>query len=163
MPITKEKKKEILADVKEKISSSKNVSFVNFHGLSVSELTEMRQALRQNSVGYMVAKKTLVRRALDEASLEGEMPELDGELAIAYGEDIIAPAREVYSFQKKFDGRINIVGGVFDGVYKSKEEMVEIAAIPPMQTLRGMFVNVINSPIQGLVVGLSKSAEKKTV
>ncbi len=54
-----------------------------------------------------------------------------------------------------------ILGGVFDGVYKSKEEMTEIASIPSLQTLRGMFVNVINSPIQGLAVSLNQIAEKK--
>ena len=57
--------------------------------------------------------------------------------------------------------QVTIIGGVFEDKYMSKDEMVAIASIPPLQTLYGMFVNVINSPIQGLVVALNKIGEKK--
>ena len=95
--------------------------------------------------------------------VEGTTPSLDGELAIAYAADLIAPAREIYAFQKKLDGKIAILGGIFEGKYMSKDEMTTIANIPGMQTLRGMFVNVINSPIQGFVLALDAIAKKKTV
>jgi len=51
---------------------------------------------------------------------------------------------------------------VFQGVYKDAEEMTEIASIPSLQVLRGMFVNVINSPIQGMVIALNAVAEKRS-
>ena len=57
---------------------------------------------------------------------------------------------------------ITVVGGVFDGKYMTAAEMQAIAEIPEPQVLRGMFVNVINSPIQGMVIALSKIAEKKS-
>jgi large subunit ribosomal protein L10 len=94
------------------------------------------------------------------------MPELEGEIAVAYqaekAGDILAPAREVYSFVKKFKDSLSIVGGVFEGKYIGKEDMVSIATIPGRQVLIGQFVNLINSPIQGLVISLDKIAEKKT-
>jgi large subunit ribosomal protein L10 len=120
----------------------------------------MRSKFRGEGVGYFVAKKTLIKRAFDGA-FEGELPTLDGEVAVAYSSDLIAPAQNVREFEKKFADNISILGGVFEGVYKSKEEMTEIASIPPLQVLRGMFVNVINSPIQGLVIGLNAIAEKR--
>jgi ribosomal protein L10 len=95
------------------------------------------------------------------ANFTGEMPNLDGEIAIAYSTDAIAPAQNVKEFSTKFKDNISIVGGVFQGVFKSQDEMVEIASIPSLQVLRGMFVNVINSPIQGLVVSLDAIAQKK--
>ena len=76
--------------------------------------------------------------------------------------DIVAPARSVYEFEKKFKGQVAIQGGVFEAKYMGKDEMVAIAAIPPLDTLRGMFVNVINSPIQGFVMALSEIGKKKT-
>ena len=90
------------------------------------------------------------------------MPVLDGEVGIAYGTDLIAPAREIYAFQKKFKQGVSIVGGVFEGKFMTKAEMEGIALIPPLDTLRGMFLNVINSPIQGFVVALDHIAKKKT-
>ena len=120
----------------------------------------MRAKLRDEGVGFFVAKKTLIKRAFDGV-FEGDIPQLDGEIALAYSTDAIAPAQNIKEFAGKYKGHLSIVGGVFQGVYKNQEEMTEIASIPPLQVLRGMFVNVINSPIQGLAVSLNQIAEKK--
>jgi large subunit ribosomal protein L10 len=160
MALTKAKKSEVLAKAKD-IAKAKAVVFVNFHGLTSAQITELRRTMRSENVGYTVAKKSLVRKAFEEAGISGTMPETPGELAIAFAEDLVAPARNVYEFQKKFDKKISIMGGVFDGAFKNAEEMTEIAKIPSLQTLRGMFVNIINSPIQGLVLALNAISEKK--
>lgn len=160
MAITREKKKNILEKLKGIKEDSNTIVFVGFNGLPVSESTAMRGALRGDDVGYFVAKKTLIKRALDGA-YEGEVPALEGEVAVAYSVDPILPAQRIREFEKKYADKVAILGGVFEGVYKSKEEMTEIASIPSLQVLRGMFVNVINSPIQGLVVGLQAIADKK--
>lgn len=161
MAITKEKKQEIVSTVKNIISDSKTIVFANFHKLPVSESTDVRKELRSKEVGFTVAKKTLTKRALADSSIKGEMPTLDGELALVYSSDLIAPAREIFEFQKKLDGRVSILGGVFDGIYKTKAEMEMIASIPSQKTLYAQFVNIINSPIQGLVLALNAIAEKK--
>lgn len=159
--ISKEKKKEILEELKKIFKDSVSVVFANFHGLSVSDATQMRKKLREEDIGYKVAKKTLIHCALEGEKIEGEVPELEGEIALAFGEDLVKPASGIWEFQKKLENKIEILGGVFDRAYKNKEEMTEIAQIPPVPTLRGMFVNVINSPIQGLAVVLDKIAEQR--
>ena len=161
MAINKEKKQEIISSVKNILADSKSVVFVNFHKLPVSESTTIRKELRSKDVNFTVAKKTLTKRALNEASLTGEMPQLDGELALVYSADLLAPAREIFDFQKKLDGRVSILGGIFNGMYKNKAEMEVIASIPSQKTLYAQFLNVINSPIQGLVLALNAIAEKK--
>lgn len=161
MPVTKEKKKEILADLKEIVNNSNSVVFVNFHGLKVADSTAVRRQLRSADVHFLVAKKTLTKRAFNEKGLSGTMPELTGELGIAYGKDLVAPAREVYEFVKKYKDSLSILGGVFEGKYMTKEEMTSIASIPPLKTLHAMFANVINSPIQGFVMALDQIAKKK--
>ena len=162
MPISKGKKKEIIEKVSDVVKDAKTIVFFNFKGFNVKNTIEMRRKLRESKVGYLVAKKTLAKRAFDEAKITGEMPAIFGETALAYSADLTAPAREVLAFQKKFKDNLSIVGGIFDSKYMSKEEMMAIALIPSQQTLYAQFVNVINSPIQGLVVAFSKIAEGKS-
>lgn len=161
MAITKAKKQDILAKLEAVRDSSESIVFVHYKGLTVANTTAMRKSLREKGVGYFVAKKTLMKRAFG-TTYTGEMPNLDGEIAVAYSTDAIAPAQNIKEFTGKFKDNLVIVGGVFQGVFKSQAEMIEIASIPPLQVLRGMFVNVINSPIQGLVIALDAVAAKKS-
>ncbi len=161
MAITKDKKKEIVAKVKDAVDSADSVVFVNFHGVGVLDTTELRKNLRDEGIGYTVAKKTLIKRVLEESKTDGIVPSLDGELAIAYGKDLIAPARGVYEFQKEHKDSVAILGGIFEGRYMNKEEMMDIAAIPSTPVLYGQFVNLINSPIQQFVSALGQIAEKR--
>ena len=161
MAITKEKKQEILSKLDTIKNDSESIVFVNFNAMEGNDTVDMRAKLRESGVGYFVAKKTLIARAFDGA-FEGEIPQLDGEIAVAYSTDAIAPAQGIKAFAGEFKEKIAIAGGVFEGVYKNKEEMTEIASIPALPVLRGMFVNVINSPIQGLVLGLNAIADKKS-
>ena len=162
MALTKAEKKEMLDGVQNAVKNSKTVVFVNFKGLTVADTVAMRRDLRANKVGYLVAKKTITRKALGEQTIKGTMPEMPGELAIAYSEDLTAPAREIYAASKKHDKKITIQGGIFDGEYKNKEEMLAIALIPSKQVLYGMFVNLINSPIQRFAMVIDQIAKTKT-
>lgn len=161
MAITKEKKQKILAKLDSIKNDAKSLVFVGFKGLSSPNVTAMRTKLRAEGVGYFVAKKTLMHRAFD-GMYSGEVPPLEGEVAVAWSADPILPAQNIRAFEKQFVDQVAILGGVFEGVYKNKAEMTEIASIPSLHVLRGMFVNVINSPIQGLVVGLKAVADKKS-
>ena len=161
MARTKIQKKEIIEKLGKLMGDAKSIVFVNFHGLKVSDATTMRRAMKKDGVGYFVAKKSLTERALTEKKYSGTMPALVGESGIAYSTVLIAPARNVYEFQKKFKDQVSITGGVFDGAYMDKAGMIAIASIPPLDTLRGMFVNVINSPIQGFVMALDQIAKKQ--
>lgn len=160
MAITKEKKQTILAKLSDIKESADSIVFVKFNGVEGVAGTDMRAKLRAENVGYFVAKKTLIKRAFDGA-FEGEMPTLEGEIALAYSTDAIAPAQNIKEFAGKMKDNLAIVGGVFQGVYKNQAEMTEIASIPALPVLRGMFVNVINAPIQGMVIALDAYAQKK--
>jgi large subunit ribosomal protein L10 len=160
MAITKAKKQDILAKLDGIKKDSESIVFVNFKGVTVKDTTLMRRALREAGVGYFVAKKTLIAKAFDGA-FTGEIPTLEGEVAVAYSTDAIAPAQNVKDFAKKYKEAIAIAGGVFQGVYKNKAEMTEIASIPSLQVLRGMFAQLINSPRQRFAVVLSKVGETK--
>jgi len=162
MAITKAKKEDIVAKLSEAFKSATSVVFVKFNKLSVTDTSAMRKALKENGTKYYVAKKTLMRRALADLGVSGTMPELPGEIAIAWSEsDATAPARGIYEHGKKHKDALSIMGGIFEGMFADAAKMTAIATIPPVPVLRGMFVNVINSPIQGLVIALNQIAEKK--
>ncbi len=163
MAISKTKKSEILAKLTDAFKEATSIAFVGFNKLTVKDASALREVLKKSDVKYYVAKKTLIKKALTDRGYTGALPELPGEVAIAWTtSDVIAPARGVYEFGKKLKGALTLLGGVFENAFTDKAQMTAIAMIPSMLVLRGMFVNVINSPIQGFVTALNKIAEKKT-
>lgn len=161
MAITREKKVEILKRLKDEVVKAKTIVLVNFHGLPVAEANNLRRSLKEQATKLFVAKKTLVTKALTEAGVTGDMPVLEGELAVAYGDDQLAASKGVYEYEKKTNGLVKILGGVLDGVYADQKMMVTLAQIPPREVLLAQFLNVINSPLQGLAVALNEIAKKK--
>jgi len=161
MPITLDKKKELVASLEKSLKGANSVVFVKFDKLKVADVNTLRRTLQAQKVGYQVAKKTLLKRALSTHGVSGDLPEIPGQVAIAYSTDLLAGAREVFAFQKGHKENISIIGGVFEGKYMNASEMMSIATIPPLQTLRGMFVNLINSPIQRFAIVLNAIAEKQ--
>ncbi len=165
MAKSRTEKGEVLAKLKEIFTTSPSIAFVNFHKLTVKQVEALRRAMTSAGSGYLVAKKTFIAKSLEGAKVAGTAPELPGEIAVAYlksGRDATAPAREVFGFEKKFEKAVQLVGGIFEGLFKGREEMLAIASIPPRETLLAQFVNLVNSPIQRLVVGLSEVAKKKS-
>ena len=163
MAKTKEQKADIVQKLESAFKDATSSVLVHFRGVSVAEETALRNELRNNQVKYFVAKKTLIRRALENLGHAHANVPLDGEVAVAYGggNDATAAARLVHETGKKLVDKLSILGGIFEGKLKNQLEMQEIATIPSVPVLRGMFVNVINSPIQGLAIVLKAVADKK--
>jgi len=169
--LLKSKKEEMIKSLEKAIKGSESVVFVNFHGMNVGDETILRRELRDQGVDYRVSRKTLLKRALLKKA-EGETPELPGEVAIAYlpaeasvkagSKDGTITPREIYNFQKTHKGILNILGGIFDGKFISKEKMMEIAMIPSREVLYAQFLNLINSPIQRFAVVLNEIAKSKS-
>jgi len=149
--------KALAADVKD----AKSVVFMHFDKLGVKDETVLRRALRANGSHYQVVKKTLLRKAFEGSGVTGEIADMPGMIGIATGADLIAPARDVYAFQKDHKDNVKIVGGVFDGRFVGMEEMMNIATIPPLPTLQAMFAQLINSPLQRFAVALGEVAKTK--
>ncbi|MDE2399392.1 MAG: 50S ribosomal protein L10 [Patescibacteria group bacterium] len=160
MALIKSKKEEIIKDLEGAIKSSESLVFVNFHGLKVSDETALRRDLRKEGVNYRVSRKTLLARAL-KGKAEGEIPELTGEVAIAYSKDEIASPREIYNFQKTHKGALSILGGIFEGKFIGGERMMEIATIPSREVLLSKIAFLLKSPIQRLAISVNEVAKTK--
>lgn len=161
MAITKAKKETMLGKITDILAKAGSVVFVRFQGLTVADSNALRRELRKEGITYAVFKKTLLSRGLASAGFEGEAPEMEGAIAIAYGEDSIAPARGIATFAKTHGEKISIEGGIFERSFKGKEAMREIALIPSLDVLRGQFVHIINSPLQKFAVVLDAIAKSK--
>ena len=141
-----------------------SVEFACFNKLTVGEITEARKTMRIAGVKALTVKKTLLARALGE-SIYGASPRLPGQVVLVYGgeADALAPARETFQAGKKYEGKLSILGGIFDGALADKEKMISIATIPSREVLLAQFVNLINSPIQRFVVALDAISKTKSV
>lgn len=150
----------MIKDLEGAIKNSESLVFVNFHGLKVSDETKLRTALREKGVDYRVSRKTLLKRALT-GKAEGELPELGGEVAIAYSKDATSSPREIYNFQKANKGLLNILGGIFNGKFVDAGYMTEIATIPSKEVLLSKFAFLLKSPMQRFALALSEVSKKK--
>lgn len=171
MAKTKEQKKEIVTRLEDAFKNATSTVFVHFSKVNVSEESAMRRSLRAEGVKYLVAKKTLIKRALESLGHQSTEVPLEGEIAVAYGGegDATAPPRLIHELGKKLRdsstalgaSKLSILGGIFEGKLVGQATMQEISTIPPFETLRAMFAQVINSPQQRFAVVLGKVAEKK--
>lgn len=161
MAINKEQKRAVVSSFTDILSGASSVVFVKFDRLTVKSAQELRRALRAAGVGYKVGKKTLLKRALAEQGYTGELPELPGEIAVAYGTDVLAPAREVFAFQKAHKDNVSIVGGIFEGSYKDQAAMLSIATIPSRDVLLSQIAFLLKSPMQRLAIAVNEVAKSK--
>jgi large subunit ribosomal protein L10 len=161
MAITKEKKHQIVSSFTDILSGAESVVFVKFDKLTVKSAQELRRALRAAGVGYKVGKKTLLKRALEARGYQGDLPDLPGEIAVAYGTDPIAPAREVFGFQKANKDFVSIVGGIFEGAYKDQASMLSLATIPSRDVLLSQIAFLLKSPMQRLAIAVNEVAKSK--
>ncbi len=160
MALTKNQKTEVMSKLRESFKDAETLVFVSFKGLTVAEANAMRKQLRAAGVGYMVAKKTLLGRVLDEKGVAGQKPELSGEIGVAYSADALAAAREVFAFSKGKQTPA-IVGGVFEGAYMDQAQMLGIATIPSREVLLSQIAFLLKSPLQKLAIAVGQVAAKK--
>jgi len=150
MPVTKQKKEEIVAELTDLFKNSKSVVFAQNHGISVKDVQTLRRNLRENDSTYKAAKKTLIKLAAKNAGFD-EIPEeaLDGQVAVAFSmNDEIAAAKTLYDFSKTND-TVKLLSAFMEGKTLSKEETIELAKIPGKDELLAKMVGSMKSPISG--------------
>ncbi len=151
MALTKDQKKKILDDLKEKLEKQKALIFVDFTGLKVKNLSDLRKKLKAAANELKVAKKTLFNLAFKEKGLEMKTKELQGEIALVFGyEDYMSPAKMVYQFSKD-NPNIKILGGFIENEYKEAEEIITLAQLPSQEVLLAQLVGSISAPVSNFI------------
>ena len=156
-----ELKQPVVAEISELLNGAASAVVVDYRGLTVTQDTELRKALRQAGVSYKVYKNTLIKRAAEGTEFAALDPNLEGPTAIAVSkDDATAPARVLAEFAKKAD-KLEIKGGVIEGTYYDAKGMQVIATIPSREVLLGKLLGSIQSPITNLARVLNQIAEKQ--
>lgn len=156
-----DQKKQIVDEIAEKLNNSKSTVVVDYRGLTVGEVTELRKQLREAGIDFKVYKNTMVRRAADAAGLSGLNEALTGPNAIAFStEDVVAPAKILNEFAKKHEA-LELKAGVIEGNIATVEEIKALADLPSREGLLSMLLSVLQAPIRNLALAAKAVADQK--
>lgn len=156
-----ERKKQHVSEIAEQFKNSVSTIVVDYQGLSVAEATALRKQLREAGVEFHVYKNTMVRRALQEAGIEGLEEHLTGPNAIAFSnEDVIAPAKVLHSFSKEHEA-LEIKAGIIEGEIADVESVKAIATLPSKDGLVSMLLSVLQAPIRNFAYAVKAVGEQK--
>ncbi|MFD2830508.1 50S ribosomal protein L10 [Corticicoccus populi] len=134
---------------------------VDYRGLTVSEMTELRKNLREAGVEFKVYKNTMTRRAIETAELTELNEFLTGPNAIAFSnEDVIAPAKVLNDFAKEHNA-LEIKAGVIEGVFAPAEDVKAIATLPSKDGLVSMLLSVLQAPVRNFAYAVKAIGEEK--
>jgi large subunit ribosomal protein L10 len=151
MPVTREKKKKILEELKEKIEKQKIIVFVDFTGLKIRDFSELRKRIKSVGDEIKVVKKTLANLAFKEKKFNVDVKNLKGELALIFGfKDEILPAKTVFEFSNE-NPNLKILGGIFGEKFLEADKIIELAKLPSREELLANLTRSISAPISNLI------------
>lgn len=150
-----EAKKQIVAELAEKMGQSKGIIFYDYRGLNVLEVTELRNKFREAGVEYHVIKNSMLRRAAQQLEITGLDESLAGPTAVAFGiSDPVAPAKVLVEFVKKVK-KTEIKAGVLGTKVIDLKGIEALAELPSREQLLAQLAGTLNAPITGLARSLS--------
>ena len=156
-----EAKKHIVQEIADKLKASKSTIVVDYRGLNVAEVTELRKQLRDAGIEFKVYKNTLTRLAAESAEVAELNSVLTGPNAIAFSnDDVVAPAKILNDFAKKHEA-LEIKAGVIEGNVASAEEVKALAELPSREGLLSMLLSVLQAPIRNLALATKAVADQK--
>jgi large subunit ribosomal protein L10 len=152
MAKTKEQKRKILEELKEKIEKQKIMIFIDITGLKSKELFLLRKKLKESGDELKVAKKTLINLILKEKKLDlVDVKKMVGEIALVFGfKDEILPAKTVFEFSKE-NKNLKILGGILEKNFLNQEKIEELALLPTKEELLVKLIGNIFAPISNFV------------
>lgn len=152
--LKRDQKEALVGKISGEVKDSKSIVFVDFQGLEVNKMNDLRKQLKDSSIFFKVLKKTLMTVALEKAGLKKGMKEVSGELAIAIGKDEVEAAKILAKFSKENEG-LKIVSGFLESKELAFEEVMNLAKLPAKEELLAKLVGTLNAPISGFVNALA--------
>jgi len=154
---TLDNKKEVVADLKELLSDSQLAIVIDYQGLSVAQITDLRNRLRPTGTVCKVTKNTLMRRAVEDDENWQPITEfLVGSSAFMLVKDDVGGAIRAYQDFQKATKKTDFKGGVMQGQALSQDQVKAIADLPSKEELIGQVAGAINSIATKLAVGVNE-------
>src|SRR5699024_8444346 len=156
-----EAKKQQVDVIAESLKNSVSTVIVDYRGLTVSEVTELRSQLREAGVEFKVLKNTVVRRAADQVGLEDLNEYLVGATAVATStEDVVAPAKVLAGFAKEHKA-LEIKVGAMEGSVISAVQVITVGTLPSHHGLVAMLISVLPAPVRTFAYAVKAVGEDK--
>lgn len=155
MAVTRQQKEASLAELKEKFARAKSVTFGQYAGMSVEQLSVMRKEMRAANVEFKVAKKTLMKMAAKANGIELTDDLIPGTIGaiLSYGDQVSGP-KIVSKFAKKIEV-LKLFGGMMDGKVLSIKDVKTLSELPSREELLAKFMFMLRSPLQSFYGAIS--------
>jgi large subunit ribosomal protein L10 len=158
-----EAKELVVNEVKEKLGKAVSLVLVDYKGINVEDVTELRKKFREAGVDYKVYKNTLFKRASQELGYESLHEHLQGTVAVAFGyNDAIAPAKTLNQFMKEHPkSPISIKAGLVEGKVFNAADVKALGDLPSREVLLAMLLGGLTGTLRNLAYMLNEIKEKK--
>lgn len=153
-------KQAVVSEISEKLKNSESTVVVEYRGLTVAEVTELRRNLRAENVEMKVYKNTMVERAAEECGYSELKEALKGPNAFAFSTDATAPARILANFAKKHEALV-LKQGIVEGKVVSVETIKELSSLPNREGMLSMLLSCLQSPISSFARAVKAVADAK--
>ncbi|EGQ3097226.1 50S ribosomal protein L10 [Staphylococcus pseudintermedius] len=156
-----EAKKQQVDVIADQLKGSVSTVVVDYRGLTVAEVTELRKQLREANVQYKVYKNTMLRRAAEKAGIEGLDEFLTGPTAVAFTtKDVVAPAKVIAGFAKEHEA-LEIKSGIMEGSVITADEVKTVGSLPSHEGLVSMLLSVLQAPMRNFAYAVKAVGESK--
>ncbi|MDO1604446.1 50S ribosomal protein L10 [Lactobacillus sp. YT155] len=155
------KKEAAVDEAAEILKNAKSVIIVDYLGLTVAEVTEMRAELRQSEASMQVIKNSILKRAAEKAGFDGLEDKFLGPTAIVYSnEDPVAPAKIADKYANEVEA-MEIKGGMIEGKVSELADIQALAKLPSRDGLLSMLVSVLQAPVRNVAYAVKAVADSK--
>ncbi len=152
MPITRSQKSALIDSYKERIENSQAIVVTQYTGLTVGQMEKLRHTLRRNDARYIIAKKTLMRRALSETNRPIPEDAMDGPVGFVFlGDDLSTGAKVLKDFAKEVNEGFTVQGGVLGDSILDATGAAALADLPSRDVQLAQLVGAIAGPMTSIV------------
>jgi len=150
--MNRDQKAAVVDEIAGQIEAASAIFAVDYRGISVSQIADLRAKLRESDTRFRIVKNSLSERAADKAGAEALRPMLEGPTALALvGGDAAMAAKALNDTARALNNLIEFKGGLMDGNALSADDVRAIARLPTRDVLNAQLVGTIAAPIVGLV------------
>lgn len=154
--MNKTEKADVISEITEKLKNASGVFLVDYKGINVADISEIRREFRKEGVSYKVYKNTLLKRAVDEV---GTYPELSDKLVGMTGviftdENYVAPGKIIKKYYDK-TGKLAFKGCYIESQFYGSEKLDVLASMPTKEEIMASIVGSIAAPASGIVGAIS--------
>lgn len=157
--VVQEYKKEAVEKLVEKFKNSGDIIFTDYRGLTVSQITDLRNKLREQQAEYRVVKNRFAKIALKELHYTGFEEQLVGPTAVTFAGEESGPAAKIlFNFEKV--ASLKVKGGIIEGGFFDREKVEAFSTLPTKDELLASLMGTMNAPLQNFLFALKAVPEK---